>query len=336
MRLTKHTENAHAVIESLVNLTEQRDELPLLRSLLEAILDMLPGAQAVLIWMVPGTERGQWIQDEACLLPNQPMFPITDWLLAESAGLSMEMPVKKVEQAQQSYLISSLGIQEGRRKAIVIRQSEWIATDLEIAQGMIKIHANYARLLFDSERDTLTGLYNRKKLEQKLGEILAARNSGYNREGDQGKQDYLAVFDIDHFKRVNDNYGHLIGDEVLLIFAGLVRGALRDQDWVFRYGGEEFVALVKGVTAEVIVTILERIRARIQNHAFPQVGQVTVSIGFSPIADQALPPHIFEEADKALYYAKEHGRNQVCDYRALLGSGEIEPEERISGSVELF
>lgn len=335
MSLTKHSENAHAVIESVVNLTEQRDELPLLRSLLEAVLEMLPEVEANLIWLVPGAEPGKWVQDEACLLPP-PMFPVTEWLLAEAAGLSSEMPTKQAEHGGQSYLISSLGIQEGRRKVIVVRQPEWGTTDLGIAQGMIQIHANYARLLFDSERDTLTGLFNRKKLEQKLGEMLAARNSGYNREGDQGKSDYLAVFDIDHFKRVNDNYGHLIGDEVLLTFAGLVRSTLRDLDWVFRYGGEEFVALIKSVSPEVIVIILERIRTKVGNHQFPQVGQVTVSIGFAPIADQALPPHIFEEADKALYYAKEHGRNQVCDYQALIRQGELAPEERISGSVELF
>ena len=335
MPLTKHAGNAHAVIETVVNLTEQRDELPLLRSLQEAIMEMLPNVEAALIWLVPGEERGQWVQDEACLLPKS-MFPITEGLLAEAASLSSEAPTKRLDQDGQSHLISSLGIQEGRRKVIVMRQPKWSSTDLGVAQGMIRIHANYARLLFDSERDTLTGLFNRKKLEQKLGEMLAARNSGHHREGDQGKSDYLAVFDIDHFKRVNDNYGHLIGDEVLLTFAGLVRNALRDQDWVFRYGGEEFVALVKGVSPEVVVTILERIRGKVQNHVFPQVGQVTVSIGFAPIADQALPPHIFEEADKALYYAKEHGRNQVCDYRALVSSGEIAAEERISGSVELF
>ena len=335
MSQSKHSENAHAVIESVVNLTEQRDELPLLRSLQGAILEMLPGVQAALIWLVPGPDREQWVQDEACPLP-QPMFPITDALLAEAVSLSSDVPMKQLDQDGQSYLISSLGVQEGRRKAIVIRQPKWIPTDLRIAQGMIKIHANYAKLLFDSERDTLTGLYNRKKLEQKLSEMLAARNSGHHRERDKGTSDYLAVFDIDLFKRINDNHGHLMGDEVLLIFAGLVRNALRDADMVFRYGGEEFVALVKGVSPEVIGVILERIRVKVQNHPFPQVGQVTVSIGYAPIADQTLPPHVFEEADKALYYAKEHGRNQVCDYRELVGSGELAPEEHLSGSVELF
>jgi diguanylate cyclase (GGDEF)-like protein len=335
MASSKHSESPHEVIESVVTLTEQRDELTLLRCLLEVILEMLPGVQATLIWLVPGAERGQWVPDEACPLP-QSMFPITDWLLAEVANLNSEAPMRQLDQDGMTYLISSLGIQEGRRKAIVIRQSEWTSSDLRTAQGMIKIHANYARLLFDSERDTLTGLYNRKKMEQKLSELLSARIGGFNREQDKGKADYLAVFDIDHFKRVNDSHGHLIGDEVLLIFSGLVRNALRDADWVFRYGGEEFVALIKGVSPEVIRIILDRIREKVQNHPFPQVGQVTVSVGYTPIVDQSLPPHVFEEADKALYYAKEHGRNQVCDYRELVGSGELAPEEHMSGSVELF
>jgi diguanylate cyclase (GGDEF)-like protein len=327
--------SAHQVIESVVTLTEQRDELTLLRSLVSAILEMLPGVQAALIWLVPGAERGQWIEDATCPLP-QPMFQTTDWLLAEAASLDSEAPMKQLDQDGQRYLISSLGVQEGRRKAIAIRQAEWTSADLRTAQGMIKIHANYAKLLFDSERDTLTGLYNRKKMEQKMGELLSARIAGFSREQDKGHADYLAVFDIDHFKRVNDKHGHLIGDEVLLIFAGLVRNALRDADWVFRYGGEEFVALVKGISPETIRAVLERIRVKVQNHLFPQVGQMTVSIGYTPIADQKLPPHVFEEADKALYYAKEHGRNQVCNYRELVGRGDIAPEEHASGSVELF
>ena len=74
------------LIESVVNLTEQRDELTLLRSLLEAIQEMLPGVQAALIWLVPGTERGQWVEDAGCPLPK-PMFRMTDWLLDETASL---------------------------------------------------------------------------------------------------------------------------------------------------------------------------------------------------------------------------------------------------------
>lgn len=328
-------ETAPAVIESVVALTEQRDEVTLLRSLLEAIREMLPGVEAAILWLVPAPEPGRWMQDEACPLP-EPTFPLDHGLLEAAVELNSEASVRQLVRNDQAYVIGSLGIREGRRKLIVLRQAEWIATDLRIAQGMIKIHANYARLLFDSERDTLTGLYNRKKMEQKLGELLAARAGGYHRERDPDTADYLAVFDIDRFKRINDGYGHLIGDEVLLTFAGLVRHALRDVDWVFRYGGEEFVALLKGVPPGTIGVVLDRIRIKVQDHVFPQVGQVTVSVGYTEIVDQTLPPHVFEEADKALYYAKEHGRNQVCDYGGLVGSGELVPEQRVSGSIELF
>lgn len=335
MSSSTQSEITHDVIKSVVHLTEQRDELTLLRSLLASILEMLPGVQASLICLVPAPERGGWVLDETYSLPK-PMFPITDWLMAEAGSLNAEAPTRQLTQGGLGYLISSLGIQDNRRKAIVMLQPEWIPADLRIAQGMLKIYANFARVLFDSERDTLTGLYNRKKLDQKLSELLAGRMSGSNRERDKDTADYLAVFDIDHFKHINDNFGHLIGDEALLIFAGLVRNTLRDVDWVFRYGGEEFVALIKGVLPETIASILERIRAKVQDHNFPQIGRLTVSTGYTSIIDQQLPSYVFEEADKALYYAKEHGRNQVCGYRDLMSRGELAPERPLGGTVELF
>lgn len=335
MESSKQSAITHEVIESVVHLTEQRDELTLLRSLQESILEMLPGVQVAMVCLVPGPQRGQWVQYTACPLPK-PMFPITAALVAEAASLNAEVPARQLVWEGMSYLISSLGLLEERRKAIVIRQPEWDPADLRIAQGMLKIYANYAKMLFDSERDTLTGLYNRKKLEQKLGELLTGQINGRKRKRDQDTADYLAVFDIDHFKRINDNYGHLIGDEVLLVFAGLMRSTLRDVDWVFRYGGEEFVVLIKDVSPETIVVILERLRIKVQNHNFPQVGEMTVSIGYTAIADQKLPPYVFEEADKALYYAKENGRNQVCDYCELVGSGKLAPEKHLGGSIELF
>ncbi|MHB1215495.1 MAG: GGDEF domain-containing protein [Thiobacillus sp.] len=318
-----------------MNLTEQHDELMLMLSLRASILEMLPGVQVALVCLVSDPDRKGWMLDEATALPK-PTFPIADWLMAEVSGLTAETPTRQLERDGFGYLVSSLGIQDKRRKAILMLQPEWCSSDLRIAQGMLKIYANFTRLLFDSERDTLTGLYNRKKLDQKLSELLAGRMRSSNREHDKDTADYLAVFDIDHFKRINDNFGHLIGDEVLLIFAGLIRHALRDVDWVFRYGGEEFVALIKGVSPATIAFILERVRGKVQDHAFPQIGRLTVSTGYTAIIDQQLPAYVFEEADIALYYAKEHGRNQVCDYRDLISRGELAGEKPPSGTVELF
>jgi len=206
-------------------------------------------------------------------------------------------------------------------------------------QGMVEVFTDLSHHQSARERieelqrlallDPLTQVGNRR-----FGEIhLEARLRELNRFG----WTFGVLFaDIDHFKRVNDRHGHLMGDEVLLIFAGLVRNALRDIDWVFRYGGEEFVALIKGVSPETIASILERIRVKVQDHPFPQIGQLTVSTGYTAIIDQQLPAYVFEEADKALYYAKEHGRNQVCDYRGLMSRGELAPERVLGGTVELF
>jgi len=320
----------------VLHLTEQRDELPLLHSLQESLLEMLPAVQMAIIALAPDPDGGQLVQDSLGPVP-EPMFPVTPALVAEVGRLDTATPMSHWFQGGQSYLISALGAPgEGRRKAIAIRQPDWPEADERTAIGMLKIYGNYARILADSERDTLTGLYNRKKLEQKLSELLISRGHGRQRENDPGKADYLAILDLDHFKRINDTFGHLIGDEVLLVFANLMCQALRDEDWVFRYGGEEFVVLVKDVSPSAISCILERLRVRVQEHVFPQVGRVRVSVGYTVIDGQALPPYVFEEADQALYYAKANGRNRVCGYRALVDGGALAPETHLTGSVELF
>jgi diguanylate cyclase (GGDEF)-like protein len=203
-----------------------------------------------------------------------------------------------------------------------------------MARGMLRVYQNFVRLLNDSEKDTLTGLMNRKRLEKHLVELLASRRQGRRGE-DRLSNDFLAVLDIDHFKAVNDNHGHLIGDEVLLVFANVMRRSLRDDDRCYRYGGEEFIVLLRDMDREQANSALERLRGRVSRHAFPQIGHLTVSIGFSLIDDQTIPSRVIEEADRALYYAKSHGRDQVREFQALIQSGEVRMPDT-SGTVELF
>lgn len=149
-------------------------------------------------------------------------------------------------------------------------------------------------------------------------------------------QQWLAVIDIDHFKRVNDRFGHLYGDEVLILMANLLRTSFRAYDRVFRFGGEEFVVLLRSATESKALQVLERFRQKVQAYDFPQVGQVTVSIGFASIGAGA-PIEIVGRADQALYFAKEHGRNQVCFYDRLLAQGALGSSTRITHEdVELF
>ena len=132
------------------------------------------------------------------------------------------------------------------------------------------------------------------------------------------------------------NFGHLFGDEVLVHFARLMNTSFRPYDDLFRYGGEEFVAILQNVEMEKALSILERFRHAVERYDYPQVGQKTVSIGVVQIAAGQMPSTLLDRADKALYYAKQHGRNRICAYEHLVTSGQLQESDVSSGDVELF
>ncbi|RJF99800.1 GGDEF domain-containing protein [Noviherbaspirillum saxi] len=213
---------------------------------------------------------------------------------------------------------------------------------LPMMEGILSVYRNYQNILDYSERDSLTGLLNRKTFDEKFSRLLSANtpeNSLQNQEERrhqpaEGIGQWLAVVDIDHFKRVNDQFGHLYGDEVLILVANLLRQSFRAQDRVFRFGGEEFVVLLRSTTLEDARKIFERFRANVEQHDFPQVGRVTVSLGFASISTES-PVVILGHADQALYYAKANGRNRVCYYDELVSRGELHSEVS-NDTVEFF
>ena len=200
---------------------------------------------------------------------------------------------------------------------------------LNIVQGMCSLYANHMSLLHDSQVDTLTQLLNRKTFDDSIQRLL-------NHTRPQGPQTWVAVIDIDHFKRINDGYGHLFGDEVLLLVAGMLRRAFRHQDKVFRFGGEEFVVLLQGLDEGGALSALQRLRQTIEDHPFPQVGRVTVSVGGTAVQPGDAACDALGRADDALYHAKSHGRNQVCIFEHLQADGAIAPSATLHGDVDLF
>jgi diguanylate cyclase (GGDEF)-like protein len=155
-----------------------------------------------------------------------------------------------------------------------------------------------------SVTDKLTGLYNRVRLDAVLnGEIDRAARSG---------QPFgIILLDIDHFKQVNDEHGHQVGDQVLQGVAGLLAGNTRKVDTVGRWGGEEFLIICPHVDMEGIAQLAEKLRQAIAGHNFPVVGQKTASFGVCTYWPDDHANSLVARADAALYAAKHKGRNRV-------------------------
>lgn len=156
--------------------------------------------------------------------------------------------------------------------------------------------------------DPLTGLCNRRAFDNALAECMDV-DRPIDRPG------CLALFDLDHFKLVNDTHGHATGDRVLVLFAAVLRGTVRTGDVVARMGGEEFAVLLEGAGVEQARMVCERIRIRLaasEGHSIAgDPVHVTVSVGLAALAPEASAQDVFKAADAALYRAKESGRNRL-------------------------
>ncbi len=193
---------------------------------------------------------------------------------------------------------------------------------LSLLYQLAEAKAALARM---SETDPLTGVGNRRLFFSAAAPLLAAASQ-------KGEPASIVLIDIDHFKRVNDTYGHAIGDATLIAVAGACTEALRAQDVFCRWGGEEFIALLPSASLHSACSIAERLRRNIESLAIAGVAEgVTVSIGVAEVRDFAAPiDAAIALADRQLYRAKEGGRNRV---EPALASGPEPHSGFVSGSV---
>ncbi len=174
------------------------------------------------------------------------------------------------------------------------------------------IEAQYHATVYDAmTRDGLTGAFNKRYLMESLQrEISRSRRCNLPLS--------VLIMDIDHFKKINDTYGHLVGDETLREFSQRIASTQRCDDLFCRYGGEEFVMILGGTTLEEAVAFAERCRTIVASSPFPcSCGDVpvTVSIGaatFTPDTPSSQASDLLQQADQCLYEAKQSGRNRVC------------------------
>jgi two-component system cell cycle response regulator len=185
-----------------------------------------------------------------------------------------------------------------------------------------RLRSTYEVSLSMALTDSLTGLHNRRYLEVHLQKLI---------EKNQHSRKALAVMllDIDHFKAVNDTYGHGVGDEILKLFGQRLKGNLRSFDLVARLGGEEFVVILPDVTEDRAHMVAERLRRAVSDKPFPcsvpdGVLTITTSIGGVVVPQTSDTVHaILERSDKALYAAKDGGRNCVF----FENKGKVDPAE---------
>lgn len=190
--------------------------------------------------------------------------------------------------------------------------SEDLNTRLATAQEEItKLRTILTKVMTEADRDFLTGCFNRKAFDKRLISSIQEAN-------EENTPLTLLMLDIDHFKKFNDNYGHLIGDEVLKIVARTLMESLKGMDCVSRYGGEEFAVILPRTPVGAGMLVAESIRKTISGREFKRkttgqnYGTITVSVGVAAFRHGAdMSANFMQRADEALYRAKKAGRNKV-------------------------
>lgn len=190
---------------------------------------------------------------------------------------------------------------------LALAQSEQENTSL---LARLHLHEEHIQALkVEAETDPLTGVYNRRALEDRLGREI------YRASQTQRPLSIL-MLDIDHFKQVNDRHSHLTGDAVLRTLAEIIQTCCRQDEFITRYGGEEFTLLLPGASVETARQVAERIRLSIAQHDWssvkPDLGPITVSIGVTEKHDSDTAHDLLARVDQYLYQAKNEGRNRTC------------------------
>jgi diguanylate cyclase (GGDEF)-like protein len=341
-------------ISHLAALTAQRDRELLDVTLAQGVLDLL-GSTSVGVYRLIGREDEvrRWL---SCGLAARGQIAVSDppWVDLQALPLESEHPLRvkalatklaeqSLEEGGAHLTVMPLPVEVGLPGVLEVRSEEPLSLRAQrTMQTVLKVFGNFQNLLESSQRDALTALLNRQtfdatflKASMPVTERRADHAEGERRHNEASGY-WLGVVDIDHFKRVNDGFGHLIGDEVLVLVARIMRQTFRHHDRLYRFGGEEFVILLRGGSEADAMSAFERFRANVAKYPFPQVQNVTVSVGFTEVRHQDTPNVAFARADQAVYRAKHQGRNQVLCHEALVRSGALASAESHIGDVELF
>ncbi|HEX9812295.1 MAG TPA: GGDEF domain-containing protein [Burkholderiales bacterium] len=330
-------------LDAIVELTRHRDPQELAIALLDFVRSTVPGARPRL-FVISNPNRDTEFNDTN--VENAIVYDVLDVELDHFRPLADEpdylkcvltqAPVASADAAAPRVVVPVIGAHHVWALLVVDGVRE-LDSPHQLLEKLLRVYSNQTFLVSRSQLDPLTGLFNRQSFYERIRQV-AQRSAPQRRAGDAGefRGNCFALFDIDNFKQVNDLYGHQYGDEVLLLLARLMTRSFRHEDVLFRYGGEEFAAVLVNVDMDSAGRLLERFRRAVQSFSFPRLEPKTLSIGFTALNVEAGADKVVLCADKALYYAKNNGRNQVCCYETLIAAGKLPPVMVAEGDIELF
>ena len=349
------SQNRITLIDGLADITRHHEQNMLEESVLKTITDLFPVETLHLYRLHIFNENKQLSlillidkEGQVAVENNLPTHTVSEKL---NTALLASIENKKIELLNYQHsgwdvIYPILNADKEVFSLLVCRFSEPPSLDeQQIMSGVLSVYSNYLSLIEKTQRDKLTGLFNRETLDSEITKVLLKESFEHSQKkntSDQRQSDdlntWLGVIDIDHFKLINDTYGHLYGDEVLILVARLMMGScVREDDLVYRYGGEEFVVILKAANEHHALMAFDRLRQNVYEHSFPQVGNVAISIGFVQVLGQQSPSDVIGMADDALYYAKENGRNQTVSHKNLLDQGKLIVTKHVDNNdVDMF
>lgn len=349
--LSNENFNVGGLLANLVKLSSTGDVKLLDRIFLESICELLePGYASLCIFPSQGkTTQARMFPDpttgvyKMCHQPAELTGPQRALLSGVIESLDHAEFVTTAGKIVAAYPLLNT---RGTPVCLLLEVSSTIEGDKLLAFNAIRrIYHNFRDFMDEAQRDPLTGLLNRRYFENCIHRALetieyeksVVTTDIHRRVTDSTAPRYwLAILDIDYFKRFNDTYGHLYGDEILLLFARIMEDTFRESDLLFRFGGEEFVVITENTDAEEAMLALERFRTAVQKYPFPKGEQVTVSCGAIEAEGTLSATSLLGRADEALYYAKNNGRNQTVLYEELVSGGKVVVPRQTVGTMEIF
>ncbi|OMH30432.1 diguanylate cyclase [Motiliproteus sp. MSK22-1] len=262
--------------------------------------------------------------------PEAPRLLILDWKMPIMDGIELCKAIRQQETSDPPYIILLTaqrethdlveGLESGANDYVVKPfDNAELKARLQVGRRMLalqeELNATKTQLIHQATHDSMLGIYNR-------GAIINAIEEDIERASRTGQVLTIGMLDLDHFKQINDQFGHLAGDEVLCEFCRRVENSIRPYDHFGRYGGEEFI-ISSNTGARDAIELFERIRSNIVDQPFIYQGQtipVTTSTGLTYFQQEKNLTTLLAEADAALYSAKQSGRNCVRIYEQLTNS----------------